>query len=123
MSRENRERVEGMTNEEREEERQEIIARFGAGVGDLLKRVQQARTREVAKTDETLIVDRNQSTGNGDRSLDEGTSISSSHTSIITDLFYRLCQSQSRLTITSCHLTEVSCKLLFSLRGACHGTI
>lgn len=79
MSRENQERVEGMTEEEREEERREIIARFGAGVGDLLKRVQQARVRDAEKPDEALISDRNQPAVNGDRSLDEGTSFSSSH--------------------------------------------
>jgi hypothetical protein len=79
VSRENQERVEGMTEEEREEERREIIARFGAGVGDLLKRVQQARVRDAEKPDEALISDRNQPAVNGDRSLDEGTSFSSSH--------------------------------------------
>lgn len=71
MSLENQERVESMTEGEREEERQEIIARFGVGVGDLLKRVQQARVREAAKPDESLIVDRNQLAVNEDRSLDE----------------------------------------------------
>lgn len=76
MSLENQERVESMTEGEREEERQEIIARFGVGVGDLLKRVQQARVREAAKPDESLIVDRNQLAVNEDRSLDEGPSIS-----------------------------------------------
>ncbi|GLB38569.1 putative RPAP1-like, C-terminal [Lyophyllum shimeji] len=42
MSRENEERVASMTQEERDRERQEII---GAGVGDLLKRVKQAREK------------------------------------------------------------------------------
>lgn len=46
MSRENEQRVEGMTEEEREEERREIMERFGAGVGDLLKRVRNARTQQ-----------------------------------------------------------------------------
>jgi hypothetical protein len=73
ISRENQERVEGMTEEEREEERKEILARFGAGVGDLLKRVQQARDREAAKADEAQIHD--QAPVNGSRSLDESTSI------------------------------------------------
>ncbi|KAG6817425.1 hypothetical protein H0H92_002953, partial [Tricholoma furcatifolium] len=36
-----------MTEEEREEERQEILDRFGAGVGDLLKRVRMAREKQV----------------------------------------------------------------------------
>lgn len=75
MSRENRERVEGMSEEEREEQRRDIIARFGSGVGDLLKRVQQARAREAEKTDNAIIVDHNQSTVSEDPALDEGTSI------------------------------------------------
>jgi hypothetical protein len=73
IGRENQERVEGMTEEEREEERKEIVARFGAGVGDLLKRVQQARDREAAKADEAQI--RDQPPVNWSRSLDESTSI------------------------------------------------
>ena len=75
VSRENRERVEGMSEEEREEQRRDIIARFGSGVGDLLKRVQQARAREAEKTDNAIIVDHNQSTVSEDPALDEGTSI------------------------------------------------
>ncbi|KAG6829441.1 hypothetical protein H0H87_011396 [Tephrocybe sp. NHM501043] len=46
MSRENEQRVASMTEEEREEERQEILNRFGAGVGDLLKRVKLAREKQ-----------------------------------------------------------------------------
>jgi RNA polymerase II-associated protein 1 len=80
MSRENQQRVEGMTEEEREAERQEIVARFGAGVGDLLKRVQLAKVQEAAKTDQGLLADHIQSAANGERSLDEGTSICSLHT-------------------------------------------
>jgi hypothetical protein len=80
VGRENQERVEGMSEEEREEERRDIIARFGSGVGDLLKRVQQARVQKAAKTDETIVVDHNQPTAvNGDPALDEGTSIQSLH--------------------------------------------
>jgi hypothetical protein len=47
MSRENEQRVEGMTEEERKEERHEIMERFGVGVGDLLKRVREARAKQV----------------------------------------------------------------------------
>ncbi|KAG5654318.1 hypothetical protein H0H81_004737 [Sphagnurus paluster] len=50
MSRENEERVATMTEEQRAEERQEIIQRFGAGVGDLLKRVKLARERQAKIT-------------------------------------------------------------------------
>ncbi|KAF9464201.1 hypothetical protein BDZ94DRAFT_1308216 [Collybia nuda] len=50
MSRENEQRVEGMTEEEREEERRAIMDRFGAGVGDLLKRVKNARMKQAQGT-------------------------------------------------------------------------
>lgn len=50
MSRENEQRVEGMTDEEREEERREIIERFGAGVGDLLRHVRNSRMKQVEAT-------------------------------------------------------------------------
>ncbi|KAF5382618.1 hypothetical protein D9615_002767 [Tricholomella constricta] len=46
MSRENEQRVASMTEEEREQERQEIIERFGSGVGTLLKRVRAARDKQ-----------------------------------------------------------------------------
>ncbi|KAG5352948.1 hypothetical protein C0989_011853 [Termitomyces sp. Mn162] len=46
MSRENEARVASMTEEERERERQEILDRFGAGVGDLLKKVRLAREKQ-----------------------------------------------------------------------------
>lgn len=46
---ENQKRVEAMTEEEREEERREIIEKFGAGVGDLLRRVREARERQAEK--------------------------------------------------------------------------
>lgn len=43
VSRENERIVEGMSDEERAQERTEIMERFGAGVGDLLKRAKEAR--------------------------------------------------------------------------------
>ncbi|KAG6866175.1 hypothetical protein C0991_007725 [Blastosporella zonata] len=46
MSRENEQRVASMTEEERDQERQEILERFGAGVGDLLQRVKLAREKQ-----------------------------------------------------------------------------
>lgn len=46
ISRENEQRVAHMTEEEREEERREIIERFGANVGDLLKRARLAREKQ-----------------------------------------------------------------------------
>ena len=46
MSRENEERVASMTEEERERERQEILDRFGEGVGDLLRKVKLAREQQ-----------------------------------------------------------------------------
>lgn len=45
---ENTKRVEAMTEEEREEARREIIDRFGEGIGDLLKKMRQARERQAA---------------------------------------------------------------------------
>lgn len=46
VSRENEERVAGMTEEEREQERREIVERFGANVGDILKRARLARDKQ-----------------------------------------------------------------------------
>jgi len=43
ISRENEERVQNMTEEEREREKQEIIERFGSHVGDVLRRARLAR--------------------------------------------------------------------------------
>lgn len=43
ISRENEKKVAGMSPEEREREQQEIIARFGAGIGDILKKAREAR--------------------------------------------------------------------------------
>jgi len=45
ISRENEERVAGMTEEEREQERKEIVERFGANVGDVLRRARLARDK------------------------------------------------------------------------------
>ncbi|KAF8964260.1 hypothetical protein BDZ97DRAFT_925324 [Flammula alnicola] len=52
ISKENEERVAKMSEEEREQERREILERFGANVGDLLKRARLARAkqREAEKT-------------------------------------------------------------------------
>ena len=43
LSRANEERVQNMTEEEREREKQEIIERFGSHVGDVLRRTRLAR--------------------------------------------------------------------------------
>jgi len=90
VSRGNQERVEAMTDEEREEERREIIARFGAGVGDLLKRVQKARAREADKRDEAPIAGHNQPVVIGGRSLEEGMSICFRSHFIVADLYILL---------------------------------
>jgi RNA polymerase II-associated protein 1 len=49
ISEENQRRVEEMSEEERERERQEIMEKFGPGVGDILKRVREARERQAGK--------------------------------------------------------------------------
>lgn len=49
MNSENEMRLANMTDEEREEEKREILQRFGAGVGDVLKRARLARERHAAK--------------------------------------------------------------------------
>ncbi|KAF8877152.1 hypothetical protein CPB84DRAFT_1795262 [Gymnopilus junonius] len=46
MSKENAERVAAMTDEEREEARRQIVERFGANVGDILRRASMARTKQ-----------------------------------------------------------------------------
>ncbi|KAJ6503486.1 hypothetical protein C8R47DRAFT_205566 [Mycena vitilis] len=48
MSRENELRVSAMTDEEREEERREILEKFGPGLGDVLKKVREARATSTA---------------------------------------------------------------------------
>ncbi|KAJ3572950.1 hypothetical protein NP233_g2738 [Leucocoprinus birnbaumii] len=49
MSAENEKRVAGMTAEEREAEKREILERFGVGIGDVLKRARLAREKNAAK--------------------------------------------------------------------------
>ena len=48
ISEENQRRVDAMSPEELEQERREIIERFGSGIGDLLKRAKAARERQTA---------------------------------------------------------------------------
>ncbi|RDB14682.1 RNA polymerase II-associated protein rba50 [Hypsizygus marmoreus] len=55
ISRENEIRVESMTEEEREQERREIVERFGTGVGDLLKKVRDARAKQARRVQESTI--------------------------------------------------------------------
>ncbi|KAL4249373.1 RPAP1 family protein [Abortiporus biennis] len=43
MEAENKRKVESMTEEEREQERQEILARFGPGIADVMKKIKAAR--------------------------------------------------------------------------------
>lgn len=45
ISQENEQRVASMTEQERESERQEILARFGSGVGEILRKAREARER------------------------------------------------------------------------------
>lgn len=47
ISEENEKKVDSMTEEQREEERKEILERFGAGIGDLLKKAREARERQM----------------------------------------------------------------------------
>lgn len=56
ISKENEERVAAMTEEQREEEVQEILGRFGTSVGDVLKRARLARENKcvTGKTLETV---------------------------------------------------------------------
>ncbi|TFK40500.1 hypothetical protein BDQ12DRAFT_679536 [Crucibulum laeve] len=49
ISKENEKRVAGMSPEEIEEEKRQIIDRFGADIGDVLKRVRQSRERQSSK--------------------------------------------------------------------------
>ncbi|KAG5641607.1 hypothetical protein DXG03_004644 [Asterophora parasitica] len=70
MSRENEQRVASMTEDEREEERQEIIQRFGSGVGDLLKRVRLAREKQTKPSVSRQILVQGQAQG-GPAYLDE----------------------------------------------------
>jgi RNA polymerase II-associated protein 1 len=56
ISKENEERVAGMTEEEREEEIRQILERFGTSVGDVLKRARLARQNKfvTSKSPETI---------------------------------------------------------------------
>jgi RNA polymerase II-associated protein 1 len=45
ISQSNAEAVEGMTEEERQRERQDIMDQLGAGIGDLMSKVKEARER------------------------------------------------------------------------------
>lgn len=50
VSAENERLVQSMTEEEREAERQEIYARFGPAIGDVLRRAREARERQNASS-------------------------------------------------------------------------
>ncbi|KDQ62123.1 hypothetical protein JAAARDRAFT_30030 [Jaapia argillacea MUCL 33604] len=50
---ENKKRVESMTDEEREQERQDILEKFGSGVGDILRKAREARERKSRETEAT----------------------------------------------------------------------
>ncbi|KAF7319763.1 hypothetical protein MKEN_00758700 [Mycena kentingensis (nom. inval.)] len=50
MSKENELRVEAMTEEEREQDRQEIFERFGPGIADVLRRAREAREKSIEPT-------------------------------------------------------------------------
>ncbi|KDR82536.1 hypothetical protein GALMADRAFT_112269 [Galerina marginata CBS 339.88] len=56
ISRDNEDRVAAMTDEEREEERRQILDRFGAQVGDILKRARQARIKKQEKAEENVTL-------------------------------------------------------------------
>ncbi|KAI0629796.1 hypothetical protein C8Q77DRAFT_1138609 [Trametes polyzona] len=49
MEEENQQRVEAMTEEEREQERAEILEKFGAGVADVLRKAREAREARESK--------------------------------------------------------------------------
>jgi hypothetical protein len=49
ISEENARRVANMTEEEREQERREVLEQLGSGAGDLLERVRAARSRNTTK--------------------------------------------------------------------------
>ena len=56
ISKENEDRVADMTEEQREEERRQILERFGASIGNVLKRARIARENKsvAGKTEETI---------------------------------------------------------------------
>ncbi|KAF8158446.1 hypothetical protein B0H34DRAFT_797833 [Crassisporium funariophilum] len=47
ISKDNEDRVAGMTEEERDDERKQIMERFGASIGDVLERARKAREKKV----------------------------------------------------------------------------
>jgi hypothetical protein len=49
ISEENEKKVAGMTDEERDQERREIIEQFGVGIGALLQKAREARERRSAQ--------------------------------------------------------------------------
>jgi len=51
ISEENEKKVAGMTDEERDQERREIIEQFGVGIGALLQKAREARERRSAQED------------------------------------------------------------------------
>ena len=86
ISEENEKRVESMTEEERDQERREIIEQFGGGVGDLLKKAREARQRRLAReqgveADKTHAIQVTETDGNAEQektdSSSEGTSFDS----------------------------------------------
>jgi hypothetical protein len=57
ISEENEMKVERMTEEERDQERREIIEQFGVGIGDLLKKAREARERRLAPEERNGALD------------------------------------------------------------------
>ena len=80
ISEENEKMVEGMTKEERDQERREIIEQFGMDVGDILQRARAAREKASAadKTDtiQMIDVDANSEQANSDTSSERMSSTS-----------------------------------------------
>ena len=78
ISIENEHKVDSMTEEEREKNRMEIVEHLGGGVGDLLKRVQEARFRrdEMGRAAVATLTPKGsmdaQDHESADRSVDEG---------------------------------------------------
>lgn len=57
ISEENDRRIEGMSEEERERERREIIEQFGTGVEDLLRRAKEAREKREREQASSTFID------------------------------------------------------------------
>lgn len=74
VSAENERRVANMTEEEREEERKEIMERFGAGVGDILRRAREARERETQRPSPSDATDTQSNTVSSGRHPNASTS-------------------------------------------------